>query len=352
MADPLRLLFELDAEGEPAVKEFKRVRAAFASEIESFRKLTASAVKTSVEGPGQKTRPNEGAAQAAIATSKTIIDSQREVNRQIEAMWANREKEQAASLKRQSDLWTKHEAAKLATTRQAEKQSEAVVAASQAAKDKAAKASADNFLRIQKQINADVAKANAQVAADQIRAALTAAKGTADISGVASKGIRDLADNVNVFIGQRIPLFGGAFLRVTDNLRNFNVQTGNVEASTLRLGRAINTLAVGSGKSADEIKKFLSGFKDLGTQTEKDAAAIEFFGAATAQKLLPALGTAEAEMAGLTAATAEAGAGLGGLIAATGPVGFAVAAVAFQVATLVVGIKLLSDVGIDITKRF
>src|SRR6185503_5144010 len=49
---------------------------------------------------------------------------------------------------------------------------------------------------------------------------------------------------------------------------------------------------------------------------------------------------------------AEAGAGLGGLIAATGPVGFAVAAVAFQVATLVVGIKLLSDVGIDITKRF
>jgi hypothetical protein len=352
MADALSLLFTLNADGQPAVEEFKRVRTAFAAELEGLKKLSASAVKTSVEGPGQGSRPNEGAAQAAISTSKTIVDSQREVNRQIEAMWADREKGQAASLKRQSVLWTKHEAEKLATTRQAEKQSEAVVAASQAAKDKAAKQSADNFLRIQKQISADVARANAQNAANEIRAALNAAKGTADISGVASKGIRDLADNVNVFVGQRIPLFGGAFLRITDNLRNFNVLTGNVEASTLRLGKAINTLAVGSGKSADEIKKFLSGFKDLGTQTEKDAAAIEFFGAATAQKLLPALGTAEAEMAGLTAATAEAGSGLGALIAATGPVGFAIAAVAFQVATLVVAIKLLSEVGIDVTKRF
>lgn len=70
MADPLRLLFELDAEGEPAVKEFKRVRAAFAAELQGFKKLAAQAVKTSVPS----SRPNDGAAATAIANNTRLIE--------------------------------------------------------------------------------------------------------------------------------------------------------------------------------------------------------------------------------------------------------------------------------------
>lgn len=50
MADALRLLFELDADGRLAVGEFKRVRAAFATELEGIKKLAATVVKLNVEG--------------------------------------------------------------------------------------------------------------------------------------------------------------------------------------------------------------------------------------------------------------------------------------------------------------
>lgn len=372
MPDPLKLLFELDADGEPSVKEFKRVTAAFAAEIESMKKLAASAVKLSLV---QNQPAGDGA-----AASKSTLDSQREVNRQLEAMWSAREKEQADSLKKQSDTerafaaqqlstvraveseiaqafkdresqlaetakqsedaWAKHEDAKLSSTRQAEKESEAVVAATNAAKDKAAKIASDNFIKLQKETAAVAAKANAQTAANEIRAALIAAKGTADVSSIAAKGIEALGEHLNLLIGHRIPLAGGAFLRLSENVRGFVTLSKASEGSVLRLGGIIADLSQKTGKSAPEIKNFLDSFAKLGTQAEKDAAAISAFGPALAQKLLPQLAAADSAIKALAATLGKTGEEFTAL---AGPIGIAILAVAAIAVVLAGAVKGMFD---------
>src|ERR1051326_4535328 len=374
-ADALSLLFELDADGKPAIEEFKRVRAAFASELDGLQKMAAQAVKLSLVENRPTSGPNEGA-----AAGKSTLDAQREVNRQLEAMCASRKKEQDASLKKQSDLerafgaqqvsttksveqeiaqaykdresqltktakqsedaWAKHEAAKLAATRAAEKEGEAVVATASAAKEKAEKAASDNFLKQQKQNATIVARANAQTAANEVRAALVAAKGTADVSQIASQGIEALSDHLNVFIGNRIPLAGGAFIRLTDNVRGFITASKETEGSVLRLGNIIADLSSKTGKSAPEIRDFLNSFSKLGSQVEKDEAAISTFGPALAQKLTPQLAAADSEMTALTASTGEAG---GAFAALAEPIGIVVLATAALVAAAILASKKIFD---------
>jgi hypothetical protein len=374
-ADALSLLFELDADGEPSVKEFKRVSAAFAAELASMQQMAASAVKLSLVESRAPSGPGDGA-----AASKATLDSQQEVNRQLEAMWAAREKEQEASLKKQADTdrvfasqqvetahevekeianaykdresqlaktakqsedaWTKHEAAKLAATKQAEKEGEAVVAAASAAKDKAAKQASDDFLKQQKQTAAIVARANAQTAATEVAAALVAAKGTADVSAIATQGIEALSDHLNLFVARRIPLAGGAFIRLSENVRGFITLSKETEGSVLRLGNIIADLSSKTGKSAPEIRDFLNSFAKLGTQVEKDEAAVSAFGPALAQKLIPQLAAADSEMSALTASARKTG---GAFAAIAGPVGIAVLAVAAVVTAAVLAEKKIFD---------
>src|ERR1043165_1783117 len=374
-ADALSLLFELDADGEPSVKEFKRVSAAFAAELASMQQMAATAVKLSLVESRAPAGPSDGA-----AASKATLDSQQEVNRQLEAMWAAREKDQEASLKKQADTdrvfasqqvetahevekeiakaytdresqlaktakqsedaWTKHEAAKLAATKQAEKEGEAVVAAARAAKDKAAKQASDDFLKQQKQTAAIVARANAQTAATEVAAALVAAKGTADVSAIATQGIEALSDHLNLFVARRIPLAGGAFIRLSENVRGFVTLSKETEGSVLRLGNIIADLSSKTGKSAPEIRDFLNSFAKLGTQVEKDEAAVSAFGPALAQKLIPQLAAADSEMSALTASARKPG---GAFAAIAGPVGIAVLAVAAVVTAAVLAEKKIFD---------
>lgn len=385
-SDALTLLFELDADGEPSVQEFKRISAAYAAEIQAIQKLAESAVKQSLVLSRPTARPNDGA-----DASKATLESQREVNKQLEAMWSAREKEQEASLKRQSEaerafashdiatakdfakevaqidknreseesaslerlttaeqkMWAareKEQSASLkkqaAATKQAEKEGEAALAAEQAAKDKAAKTASDNFLKQQEQIADVVAKSNAQSAANEIRNALVAAKNTADVSGIAAKGIESLGEHLNLLVGHRIPLAGGAFIRLSENVRGFITLSKESEGSVLRLGSLIADLASKTGKSAPEIKSFLESFSKLGSQVEKDEAAVSTFGPALAQKLIPQLAAADSEMSALAASTAETGGAFAGL---AGPVGVAVLAVAALVAVATEAIKKMFD---------
>lgn len=374
-ADALSLLFELDADGRPAVEEFKRVRAAFASELDALKKMAATAVTLNVIQSRGGSGPNDGA-----AAGKNTLDAQREVNRQLDAMWAEREQRQAESLKKQLDIeqsfgddqiatarlvegeilraykereaqlaetakqseqaWAKHEETKLTATKQAEKEGEAVVTAASAAKDKAAKTASDNFLKQQKQTAALVARANAQIAANEIRAALVAAKGTADISDIASKGIEALSEHLNLFVGHRIPLVGGAFVRLTENVRGFVTLARESEGSVLRLGNLIADIAGKTNKPVAEIQKFLSVFANLATQAEKDEAAVSAFGPALAQKLIPQLSRADAEMTALSSSTAAAG---GEFAALAGPIGIAILVVAALVAGVVIAAKKIFD---------
>jgi hypothetical protein len=342
-ANELSLTFLLRLDGSQASSELQRLTANISSQLAGLNK------------------PNDGAAAAAAtAVQKQQADTAVKIQKETDAAVLSLDKQRSSAIvaeakaqqtavqsldKQRSAAVIAEEKSRTNAVLSLQKQRSSAILSQLRADEKARQAE-------QKTASANNLRTVSQTAASELQALLKSATQTANVSSIASQGIKELGDSVNVFVGQRIPLFGGAFLRVTDNLRNFSVASGNVEASTLRLGKAINSLAVGSGKTAGEIKTFLTSFKDLGTQAEKDSAAIDFFGATAAQKLLPALGTAEAEMSGLTAATAEAGTGLGALIAAAGPVGLIVAGIAVNVGILVVAMGLLAEVGIDIEKRF
>jgi hypothetical protein len=181
---------------------------------------------------------------------------------------------------------------------------------------------ADNAAKAQA---AAVLKGAAQAAAGQIQLAHSAAAAhhlTAD-------AVKELSDHLNLFVGERLPLFGGAFVRISENLRNLHISLKPVEGSILTLGKAIGELSSKSGKSVDDVKTFLESYAKLETQSVKDTSAIQFFGAALAQDLSPQLNRASTEMGVLAAAGGEAGSGIAAIAA---PIAIAVVAVAALIA--------------------
>lgn len=180
---------------------------------------------------------------------------------------------------------------------------------------------------------------SAQTAASTIQLA----QSTANASSITEKAIEALGEKLNVFVGERLPIVGGGFIRISENLRNLHVSLKPVEGSVLNLGKAIAEMSSKSGKSVSEIKPFLEIYQKLGTQAEKDSAAFNFFGAAV-DKISPSLRSASTEMAALAEAGGEAGAGVSGL---AGPIGIAVLAAA----ALVAGTILLNKELFDLTEK-
>lgn len=152
---------------------------------------------------------------------------------------------------------------------------------------------------------------------------------------ISNKTFSDLANNLSQFVGQRIPLVGGAFTRLTDNIKGMGAVSAGSEKALASVGKSIESIATASGKTVPQIASFLTGFVKLETQAKRDASAIDFFGASVATKLLPQLEKAGTELATVAAASEGAGAGIAAL---AGPVGIAVVAIA----ALVVGVALVS----------
>lgn len=178
-----------------------------------------------------------------------------------------------------------------------------------------------------------------KTAVAETRAALAQLRSTAgsefnQIANVSNKAFSSITDNLNVFVSQRVPLVGGAFLRV---LRGFGTEASNAEQRTAKLTNTIQGLSKETGKTSTEVTSFLTKFVQLGTQAERDALAISQFGAVTAQTLIPQLEKAGEEMAGVALASEGAGAGIAGMAT---PIGIAVIAIG----ALVVG-------GIILTKE-
>lgn len=157
---------------------------------------------------------------------------------------------------------------------------------------------------------------------------------------VANKTFSDLGNNLNVFVGQRLPLVGGAFIRITENLRNFGKEGANTEKAIAGVAKSIQSIATQSGKSIPQIASFLGQFVRLEGQAKRDSSAIEFFGASLGAKLIPQLEEAGTAMAGV----AEESAGAGGAIAAmAGPIGIAVLVLAALAAGAAIAAKQLFD---------
>lgn len=188
--------------------------------------------------------------------------------------------------------------------------------------------------------------AGAKQAAAETRAAVASLRSQlgGEFNAIQSAGqgvLSNLGNGVNVFVGQRIPLIGGAFLRVTENLKGFGAEAAKGDAAFAGLTKTIDGLSSSTGKTRSEITSFLTSFVQLETQAKRDSAAIETFGAATAQTLIPQLEKAGEELTTVASTTEAAGASMAAM---AGPIGIAVVATA----ALAVGAALLSKEFFDL----
>src|ERR1041385_5391744 len=80
---------------------------------------------------------------------------------------------------------------------------------------------------------------------------------------VANKAFSQIGDNLNLFVGQRIPLVGGAFVRITENLRNFGSESGKSEKAIASVASSIQSIATESNKTVPQITSFLTKFVQI-----------------------------------------------------------------------------------------
>jgi hypothetical protein len=160
---------------------------------------------------------------------------------------------------------------------------------------------------------------------------------------LANKTFSDLGSNLNVFVGQRLPLVGGAFIRVTENLRNFGKEGANTEKAIAGVAKSIQSIATQSGKSVPQITSFLGQFIRIEGQAKRDSAAIDFFGASLGAKLIPQLEETGTALAGVAESSAVAG---GGLVSLANPIGLVIIALA----ALTIGAGLAAKQIFDLAK--
>jgi len=154
-----------------------------------------------------------------------------------------------------------------------------------------------------------------------------------------NKVFSQIGDNLNVFVSQRLPLVGGAFLRVTENIGGLGKEAKKQEAAIKKIADSITNLSSTTGKSVPQLTTFLTQFAKIEGQANRDAAAIKFFGAevlANNAKIIPATEKAATQMATLATATEGVGAAAGGIVL---PIGIAVVAITALAAAAVIAIK-------------
>jgi hypothetical protein len=194
------------------------------------------------------------------------------------------------------------------------------------------------------------AAADTRAAIAQLRQSLLS-----DVSAMQTAGqsaLKGIGDNLNLFIGQRIPLVGGAFVRITENLRGLGGETSKAAADIASFSKTVDNLAASTGKSSSQITSFLQTFVQLESQAKRDTFAIEQFGAAAASSLIPQLEAAGEEMSALAVAAPEVATGFSAVLAAMGPVGIAAAGIAVEVAALAVGFGVLVAAGEEVITTF
>lgn len=155
---------------------------------------------------------------------------------------------------------------------------------------------------------------------------------------VANKAFAGISDNLTQFAGQRIPLVGNAFVNLTGQLRGLSGEGAKTERALGGIAKSIQSIATQANRTTPEIARFLTRFAQLGTQAERDGAAMEFFGAKLGAQLIPELEKTSTAMAAVSAESAAAGSAIGGLAA---PVAVAAAGIVVMVGGLVLLVREL-----------
>lgn len=168
------------------------------------------------------------------------------------------------------------------------------------------------------------ATAEARAAVAQLRQSL-GPELTQTVS-VTNKAFSQIADNLNVFVGQRLPLVGGAFVRVTENIRGFGDEAKKQEQAIKKVADSISDLSTRTGKSVPQLTSFLTTFAKIEGQANRDSAALKFFGAeflANNPKLVNELEKTSTGLSEIALASAGARTGIAAMAA---PIGIAVVA--------------------------
>lgn len=150
---------------------------------------------------------------------------------------------------------------------------------------------------------------------------------------VTNKAFSDLGANLNNFVAQRVPLVGGAIVRVTEGLKGFSSEGAKTEKAIAGVAKSIESIATQSGKTVPAIASFLTRFIQLEGQAKRDKAAVDFFGASLGTKLIPELEKTGTALAGVAGQSATAGASIAGM---AGPIGIVVIALAAMAAGAVI----------------
>lgn len=149
---------------------------------------------------------------------------------------------------------------------------------------------------------------------------------------VANKAFSSLSDNLNVFVAQRVPLIGGAFVRISEGLRTLGTESPKTEKAINSVAKSIEKISVQSGKSIPQIATFLKSFIQIEGQADRNKEAVDFFGVSLARKLTPELEKAGVALAKVSTESAGAGSAMAGM---AGPIGIVVAALVIEIAAVV-----------------
>lgn len=167
---------------------------------------------------------------------------------------------------------------------------------------------------------------------------------------VANKAFTDLGDNLNNFVAQRVPLVGGAVVRITDGLKSIGTQSPKTQKAVAGVAESIQSIATQSGKTVPQIANFLAKYIQLEGQSKRNDAAFKFFGGSVdlignkTAKFAPELEKVGAELAAVSGQSVKAGASVAAM---AGPIGIAVLALV----ALTVGAAAAAKELFDLSKR-
>lgn len=159
---------------------------------------------------------------------------------------------------------------------------------------------------------------------------------------VANKSFSDLGDNLNNFVAQRVPLVGGAIVRITDGLKSLGAESPKTQRAVASVADSIQSIATQSGKTAPQIASFLAKYIQLEGQSKRNEAAFKFFGGSVdlignkTAKFVPELEKVGAELALVSGRSVAAGSSIAAI---AGPIGIAVLALAAMAAGAVVAAR-------------
>lgn len=159
---------------------------------------------------------------------------------------------------------------------------------------------------------------------------------------VANKTFTDIGDSLQNFVAQRVPLVGGALVRLTDGLKSLSNESPKSAKAINAVANSIQSIATQSGKSIPQVTSFLTRFVQIEGQAKRNEAAFSFFGGSVdlignkTAKFIPELEKAGAALATVSAESATAGASIA---AVAGPVAIAVLALAAMAAAAVLATK-------------